>query len=301
MTTPLTQQQLDDIEARAGAATPGPWGFYDGDNYADVAADLAMTSRSSYSYREKIAQLEDENYWDDPAHEDDDESRAPEQMAANAAFIAHAREDVPVLLAEVRRQRADLAAYEMLAPQQCPAGKHADWLVDSEYAHACPWCQIEGARVALSEALHLGNGAPWDAIIDRAGELSRRDVETPRPATAQAEDTLPAWLYSRFNESLDAPAWDCLTDDDRAYWGHQARAVRRAVARGGFRPRAASGAPVAAAHAPTPLAGDAASRPKGPSVSASDAVPVPESPRTPPGASEGPSRPAAPAADETGE
>lgn len=111
-TSALTDQQIDEIEAREKAATAGPWGFYDGDNYADVAADLAMTGRGSYSYREKIARLEDETYWDDSAHEDDDEERAPEQMAANAAFIAHARADVPALLAEVRRLRARVAELE---------------------------------------------------------------------------------------------------------------------------------------------------------------------------------------------
>ncbi|MEV7364292.1 hypothetical protein [Streptomyces sp. NPDC091299] len=106
MTDQTPQLDLDEIEARANAATKGPWGFYDGDNYADVAADLQMTSRSSYTYREKVARLEDEDYWDDPAHENDDESRASEQMAANARFIAAAREDVPALVAEVRRLRA---------------------------------------------------------------------------------------------------------------------------------------------------------------------------------------------------
>lgn len=60
-------------------------------------------------------------------------------------------EDVPVLVAGIRRQRTELAAVEMLAPQQCPAGLHADWLVDSEYAHACPWCQIESLRARLAE------------------------------------------------------------------------------------------------------------------------------------------------------
>lgn len=55
-------------------------------------------------------------------------------------------DDAGPLVAEVRRLRAELAPYEMLAPQQCQAGKHADWLVDSEYAHACPWCQIEELR-----------------------------------------------------------------------------------------------------------------------------------------------------------
>lgn len=105
--TPMTPERLTEIAARAAAATPGPWGFYDGDTYADVAADLEQTSRGSYSYRQKIAQLEDENYWDDPAHEEHDEERAPEQMAANAAFIAHAREDVPALLARVAELEAE--------------------------------------------------------------------------------------------------------------------------------------------------------------------------------------------------
>ncbi|MET8841475.1 hypothetical protein ABZW67_15445 [Streptomyces rubiginosohelvolus] len=45
--------------------------------------------------------------------------------------------------AKVTDLEAQLAEYEVMNPQQCPAGKHADWLVDSEHAHACPWCRIE--------------------------------------------------------------------------------------------------------------------------------------------------------------
>ena len=48
-------ERLAEIAARAAAATPGPWGFYDGDNYADVAADLEQTSRGSYSYRHTVS------------------------------------------------------------------------------------------------------------------------------------------------------------------------------------------------------------------------------------------------------
>ncbi|MFG3311810.1 hypothetical protein ACGF0C_07600 [Streptomyces albidoflavus] len=120
--TALSHEYLAEIAARAEAATAGPWGFYDGDNYADVAADLKMTGRGSYScrqqvarledesyWRQQVARLEDESYWEDPAHEDDDEEPASEQMAADAAFIAHAREDVPALVAEVKRLRAELA------------------------------------------------------------------------------------------------------------------------------------------------------------------------------------------------
>lgn len=129
MTSPLTAQQLDEIQARANAATKGPWGFYDGDNYADVAADMQVTSPGSYNYREKIARLEDENYWDDAAHEDDDESRASEQMAANAAFIAHAREDVPALLAEVRRLTAELTEVLPAWEAMYEPGNVSDYLI----------------------------------------------------------------------------------------------------------------------------------------------------------------------------
>ncbi|NED75306.1 hypothetical protein G3I51_23885 [Streptomyces sp. SID9944] len=159
MSARLSPEREAEIAARAEAATKGPWGYYDGETYADVAADLQITGRGSYSYREKVARLEDENYWDDAAHEEDDEERASEQMAANAAFIAHARTDVPALLAElaaVRAERdqaqAELSEYERMNQQQCRAGKHADWLVDSEFTHACPWCQIEALKAQAAEA-----------------------------------------------------------------------------------------------------------------------------------------------------
>jgi hypothetical protein len=58
-------------------------------------------------------------------------------------------------------------------------------------------------------------------------EVDRDDTVKP------TADTLPAWLAQRFDPRC--PDWDALGDDDRSYWEHQARAVRRAVARGGFK------------------------------------------------------------------
>ncbi|MFD8251945.1 hypothetical protein [Streptomyces werraensis] len=145
--TPMTPERLAEIAARAAAATPGPWGFYDGDNYADVAADLDQTSRGSYSYREKVARLEDENYWDDPAHEDHDEERAPEQMAANAAFIAHAREDVPALLARVAELEAERhTTNEALSEAAEALRRQRDRITDLEAAQA--------EAVSVSETLY---------------------------------------------------------------------------------------------------------------------------------------------------
>ena len=62
------------------------------------------------------------------------------------------------------------------------------------------------------------------------------NTTSPEPGT----DTLPEWLHQRFGAYLhggDNQPWDHLPDDDRAYWAHEAAAVQRAVARGGFKDR----------------------------------------------------------------
>lgn len=99
---------LDTIQARCNAATPGPWGYFDGDDYADIAADYQQTGRGSYTCRQGIARIEADSFFDDSAHEDADEDDAADQMRSNATFIAHARTDVPALIARVRELEADL-------------------------------------------------------------------------------------------------------------------------------------------------------------------------------------------------
>jgi hypothetical protein len=74
----------------------------------------------------------------------------------------------------------------------------------------------------------------WNGgVMDAADRLRRMADET----ATELADTLPAWLYQRFMP--DGIGWDQLDEDDRSYWEHQARAVRRAVARGGFKQPAA--------------------------------------------------------------
>jgi hypothetical protein len=53
------------------------------------------------------------------------------------------------------------------------------------------------------------------------------------PTATVTPDTLANWLFLRFGKS--AATWDALDLVDREYWEHEAQAVRRAVARGGFR------------------------------------------------------------------
>jgi hypothetical protein len=55
-------------------------------------------------------------------------------------------------------------------------------------------------------------------------------------ADKERADTFPAWLAHRMDPQ--GPDWDAMNDEDRTHWEHQARAVRRAVARDGFKAEA---------------------------------------------------------------
>lgn len=98
---------LDTIEARVNAATEGPWEAEVGEGI-EVNAGTARTvwndagdvgtPAKSWRSTDRILEVSDAEY--DLPDED------YEIVAANAEFIAHARTDVPALIAEVRRLRA---------------------------------------------------------------------------------------------------------------------------------------------------------------------------------------------------
>lgn len=83
----LTDQMLDEILARAERATPGPWrSFIEGRDHTS-GDHFIMTG---------------------PANSRGGDLYISPFSAANQDFIAHAREDVPNLVAEVRRLRRQL-------------------------------------------------------------------------------------------------------------------------------------------------------------------------------------------------
>ncbi|MFJ6010196.1 hypothetical protein ACIQHZ_31415 [Streptomyces halstedii] len=51
------------------------------------------------------------------------------------------------------------------------------------------------------------------------------------------KDTLAAWLFNRYatESPLWGTPWEDIPEDAQSYWEHEANAVRRAVARGGFK------------------------------------------------------------------
>jgi hypothetical protein len=89
------------------------------------------------------------------------------------------------------------------------------------------WVDGEGSYIALS---HI------DVVTEDEWEAAKTaDAEAAEQAP---KDTLAPWLYQRFMP--DGAGWDNLDAEDRSYWEHQARAVRRAVERGGFKAEAAA-------------------------------------------------------------
>jgi hypothetical protein len=87
----LTEEKLLEIEARCKAATPGQW-------KAEIGPLVCVTSLASedWDYNWNICDM------------DNNVEAPPEQCELDAAFIAHARQDVPDLLEEVAQLRESL-------------------------------------------------------------------------------------------------------------------------------------------------------------------------------------------------
>jgi len=91
-TSPLTEQELDEIAARATAATPGPWRNHDTHlgqyGYAATVLSGEGNDTDLHAWLPTMSQTP----WDETRN-----------VWADAAFVAAARTDVPALLAEVAR------------------------------------------------------------------------------------------------------------------------------------------------------------------------------------------------------
>ena len=84
----MTDDELAAIKARAEAATPGPWARDMG--HISTVCSLGPDGR----VLAKFAHFHRNGSWESTVQDDE-----------NAAFIAHAREDIPALLAEAERLR----------------------------------------------------------------------------------------------------------------------------------------------------------------------------------------------------
>ena len=106
MPEPLSPKRITEIRERADSATPGPWGV---GNTTEIALDVEQTSPGCFSYTVKLASVvEDDDRQDDVYYlKGADQPRVVASAEDDALFIAHSRQDVEELLAEVDRLKAE--------------------------------------------------------------------------------------------------------------------------------------------------------------------------------------------------
>ena len=163
MSAPITAERLAEIEARANAATEGPWRASTGRTYDTTTGKAAPVEHY-------VSRGDD----DVGIASDVCDSRTGEQSEPNALFIAHARTDVPALVAEVRRLTAALAAH----------ARHTD-------------AAIDGVRAMLPAALEIARREGAEAMRERCDvELDceeRRHRALERDVKATLEERAAAW------------------------------------------------------------------------------------------------------------
>lgn len=117
---------LEAIEARASAATEGPWLVEEAD---DVWELYAQRDRTHHGYKLAKCMKSGQPYAEYWPNERD------------AAFISHARQDIPALIAEVRSLRAQVAA---LAGEKAATGRRLD-AAEGVVKAALAWYEIPGS------------------------------------------------------------------------------------------------------------------------------------------------------------
>jgi hypothetical protein len=109
----------------------------------------------------------------------------------------------------------------------------AGWHDSTVLSNPDLYCWPDAAS-AVAEARRIMPGA----VVDDGTDGITRRIAPTQTLRVTAPDTFPAWLRQRYTATY--VDWDHADDADRSYWEHGAAAVRRAVARGGFKTPAAS-------------------------------------------------------------
>ena len=134
---------LDAIEARAKAATLGPWEMVDGPpmNVPSPASDQHF---SGYVSSCNCATVYSRRTQDAPAVTAERVEIHASCHTADAAFIAHTRTDVPALVAEVKRLRAALERIRDETAADC-AGDSRSCGDNADGSDPCSYCVAKAA------------------------------------------------------------------------------------------------------------------------------------------------------------
>lgn len=115
----MSDAELIEIETRASAATPGPW-------YAHATDDNVFSNARYVSLEPGEFRHDGKQSMDEESHDKADSEKviaitllqSPQladcdECEENTVFIAHARSDIPRLIAEIRRLRAMISEVQV--------------------------------------------------------------------------------------------------------------------------------------------------------------------------------------------
>ncbi len=163
----MNEKELAEIEARAEAATPGPW---------EVDNDLSVFTKDG-------GHGTPWTLFDTVGNEGEDSS--------NADFIAHARQDVPALVAEVRRLNEENSRLNFMS------GKYEGESVALEY--------MNGERENENDALNAENKR-LRAALEPFADMADTVLDFERQALANG--------YSRYYLLGNSTTGKTLVADD---------------------------------------------------------------------------------------
>lgn len=149
---PMTQEQLDAIKERVNDATSGPWA-----PWLDQDGQRHMQGRLMVGVAAGV--IPDGDTWVEGP--DVSNPVAETYIPEDRAFIVHAREDIPALLAEVERLRARPTVADDMVERVARAlcNMHSDpWTWDEDTEIRRDYWRKD-ARAALDAALNPGAGS----------------------------------------------------------------------------------------------------------------------------------------------
>lgn len=151
----ITKERLAEIKARCDAAFMAPWTYEDFTVLCDHPYDIDDEDKCPTCHGEgeaDVVRIESPNEYPD-GQIIADVPGLERFAAANGSFIAHARTDVPALLAEVERLRELMARWvdpslvlELLKAEKNALKKEVErlrWLLLTAISttEKCPWCR----------------------------------------------------------------------------------------------------------------------------------------------------------------
>ena len=172
----MTDAELDAIRARADAATPGPWRYVrDTDGYRDAGFFVEPAGDIDFDWDDYIVAACDTRTIVEEEGIDWEARGLPGNpgfgvMKLNDAdFIAHAREDIPALVAEIDRLRAENDQVRAMLKQLEWIPRRESWFLTYDrlrYCHICGGFVAQGHAPDCKLAALLRVEEACFAVID---------------------------------------------------------------------------------------------------------------------------------------